>query len=128
MIFIILKTVVKLEEKSGKFEEEFLKVAEAWRRFSISRRRKYFLCRWNKNARRQILFLRRRMVEMLLRILFDGSSAVFFKVRKQPSQDSPVRKSLIDRLSAWNLAYFTKLHKFHIGRVSVKPVKLVEGY
>lgn len=29
MIFIILKTVVKLEEKSGKFEEEFLKVAEA---------------------------------------------------------------------------------------------------
>ena len=53
------------------------------------------------------------MIERLLRILFDGSSAVFLKVRKQPSQVSPVRKSLIDRLPVWNLAYFTKLHKFH---------------
>jgi hypothetical protein len=40
------------------------------------------------------------MIERLLRILFDGSSAVFLKVRKQPSQVSPLRKSLIDRLPA----------------------------
>ena len=87
----------------------------SWHIFS----RKCFSASFSNASR---LFIKRPDVFFICR-----SSHYFFQCRKQPSQASPMRNTLIHRATVWNLMHspsFTKLHfpvDVKLGESSVKP-------